>query len=187
MERRLLGIAALALVGLLVSIIGFSSLYDYYGRNDWEETDATITQSYVQDSQSTSTGRNSKTKTVYYPYVVYIYRVEGKSYRGTTLEHNGRLCFLSACSSGEVSNSRSSAEDAKEDLKNYPVDKVVPVYYRASEPNIAYLEGGTPILALIVSAIGIVLLGVVPVVARKKSTTEKPLETQLVSLQTKQS
>jgi len=127
------------LTGILFICLGLSQFVTAFKSRHWVSTPGVITQSHV------ASNRSRIGPTSYYVDVQYVYAVESHHYYGDSLS---------------LDDPESSDKHfAQQQLKDYPVHKMVDVFYQPSDPSNSTLQPSeSPFSQLLTVIIGGVLI-----------------------------
>ena len=130
------------LMGLGIIIAGLRNMAHAYSSTQWPNVEGTISKSQIRKSLAYSSKGGGNRRTNYHADIEYQFSVDGKAYVGNkiTLEDSGN----------------SDRSHAKKIIDAYPKQKIVQIYYKASNPKLAVIEPGIRGIAWFIPIIGLV-------------------------------
>jgi len=131
----ILSMGIFLLIGVLLTIWGWTILQNARASGSWPTADGIVTRSQVSHSTDAEGGDS------YQPQVTYKYSANNTTYENNTIKF------------GE--NSYNSRRKADEIAGNYPVGKNVTIYYDPEKPDRSVLEPGVSAGNYIVIGIGV--------------------------------
>ncbi len=137
-----LGILALAMfaAGIFLMAWGGYEIRGSYQTGLWPDSQGNITASHV--SKETNRDSDHRTRTTYYPRVLYQYQVEVRRYTASRINFGGKTGGMKWL--------------AQRTVDRYPVGKTVKVHYNPEDPTYAVLEAGITWGSILLFLMGVI-------------------------------
>ena len=147
-SRKSLGPIGGIVLGSLFACAGFAVAF-YFGKPILDNAKASESWPSVVGVNENSEVATSKSdgKTMYSPDVLYVFTVDGRSYKSSTVSFGGDW-------------SSSSSSSAYQVVNRYPAGMEVEVHYAVGEPSNSVLEPGVTWQSYLVYGFGLAFLGV---------------------------